>query len=288
MICILLCCVACNKEGGNVDLDNTTPQTSDAAIMPDNIATNTPDATLNTDGQSPLATADALPTQNPVDTAYVTNTPALTPTQKLTAAPTKAPTNAPTKAPTKTSAPSTPTAVPTKAPTPKPTATPRAHVQITDEILKKIETGFLRLVNEERASVGCEPLTINLYLDSYAYTRSQEIVTLFSHTRPDGSDCFSGISSSSYPYSTLGENIAQNHHLTSNYVTEETRYFTGSDEQITTVYTNLFTAFKNSPGHYANMINSSFKECGIGITVKTNEGANVPYFYLAHIFGAQQ
>ncbi len=227
-----------------------------------------PTPTVYTD---PANTPENTPTSAPINVPTVTPTiKPLTPTPKPKATPTSTP---------------KPTATPKPA-TPKPTATPKTHAPVTEEIYDSIQEGFLRLVNEERASLGLKSLTINSYLDDYAYVRSQEITTLFSHTRPDGSDCFSGINSAYYNYSTLGENIAMNHYFTTQYVTGDTKYFTGSQAQITALYTNFFNAFKESPGHYQNMINSSFKECGIGISVKVDANTNILYFYLTHFFGA--
>ena len=48
----------------------------------------------------------------------------------------------------------------------------------------------LNLVNAERAKVGAAPLRLADDLQAAANIRAREIVQSFSHTRPDGSDCF--------------------------------------------------------------------------------------------------
>ena len=49
---------------------------------------------------------------------------------------------------------------------------------------------ILRLVNKERAEEGLAPLTMDPQLMEYAMHRAEECAVLYSHTRPDGSDCF--------------------------------------------------------------------------------------------------
>ena len=48
----------------------------------------------------------------------------------------------------------------------------------------------LNLTNEARAEKGLEPLTMDTELLEAAMQRAAETVVYYSHTRPDGSDCF--------------------------------------------------------------------------------------------------
>ena len=64
---------------------------------------------------------------------------------------------------------------------------------------------ILALVNEQRANQGLPALSYRSDLQAAADTRAQEIISQFSHTRPDGSNCFSVVQVS---YRALGENIA--------------------------------------------------------------------------------
>ncbi len=51
-------------------------------------------------------------------------------------------------------------------------------------------------------------LTLDENLCKAATVRAKEIVTSFSHTRPNGSSCFSVLSECGISYSAVGENIA--------------------------------------------------------------------------------
>ena len=65
----------------------------------------------------------------------------------------------------------------------------------------------LNLVNEERAKVGVAPLSLADDLQAAANIRAREIVQSFSHTRPDGSDCFTVMQ---YRGRTCGESVRRN------------------------------------------------------------------------------
>ncbi|MGN0585879.1 MAG: CAP domain-containing protein [Oscillospiraceae bacterium] len=66
----------------------------------------------------------------------------------------------------------------------------------------------LYYVNIEREKAGVAPLKLNEYLCSVADTRAEEITGLFSHERPDGTDCFSLFKGTAYENKFVGENIA--------------------------------------------------------------------------------
>lgn len=51
----------------------------------------------------------------------------------------------------------------------------------------------LTILNQERTKGGLEPLKGNDTLNEVAKLRAKEITEKFSHTRPDGSDCFTAI-----------------------------------------------------------------------------------------------
>lgn len=156
---------------------------------------------------------------------------------------------------------------------------------VTAEHLRRIEEGFLMLVNLERQNCGVGTLTIDPYLDEAAQLRSVEIVELFSHTRPNGESCFTAIDQTLYPSASLGENICYTSHVGTGYYTQND-VWVGSDAQIEAAYSWVFSLFKNSPGHYANMIDGDFEDCGIGVTCRIGEHG-IPYFYVGHFFGAK-
>lgn len=157
---------------------------------------------------------------------------------------------------------------------------------VTQAQLDQIYDIFLTLVNEERTRVGVTPLTTNRYLDSVAQIRSKETITLFSHTRPDGQPWSTVVDPQSYPYTIIGENLCMTSHVGDGTYTYEDKWV-GSQAQIEAAAGWIFILFKNSPGHYSNMIHPDFRECGIGISCQMYQDTDIPMFYLAHIFGAK-
>ena len=97
----------------------------------------------------------------------------------------------------------------------------------------------LNLVNAERAKVGAPPLRLANDLQQSASIRAREIVQLFSHTRPDGSDCFTAMRNRGR---TCGENIAAGHATAAETVEQ----------------------WMNSQGHRENILNPAFRELGVG------------------------
>lgn len=167
-----------------------------------------------------------------------------------------------------------------KLPAPEP-----EQITVTEAQLQKIKDEFLRLVNLEREKVGVDKLTLNTQLDAGAKTRSGEVMASFSHTRPDGSSFDTVIDQTAYPYTVLGENLCMTSHVGDGAYTAADKWV-GSDTQIEAAAAWMFTSFKNSAGHYANMIKEEYTECGIGISYKMENDA-IPMFYTAHIFGAR-
>ena len=107
------------------------------------------------------------------------------------------------------------------------------------------EAQVLALVNQERSSAGCSPVTANAELtraaDNYSDVMARSGV--MSHTGPDGSTMTSRVEAAGYKWSTLGENIAR-----------------GQADAAA-----VMNAWMNSPGHRANILNCSFKELGVGV-----------------------
>ncbi len=128
--------------------------------------------------------------------------------------------------------------------------------------------------------MGVGALTSNATLDTAAQLRSTEIVTTFSHTRPDGTDCYTAIDPNFTCY-IRGENICMTSHLGDGSGGYEK--WTGADYQIEAAAAWTFKLFKESSGHYANMIHEDYTMCGVGISY-TMETVGIPYFYTAHMF----
>ena len=263
---LLLTCTACATSVPEVPTQAPTQTpTQTPTQMP--IQTEKPTPTLVPTTAAPTEAPTATPTTTPV----LTTTPTKVPTGTPTIAPTTTPTQAPTKVPTQT-----------PAKTPVPTPTP---ITVTNEQLKQIEETFLMYVNLERNRLGKTALSSHSHLEEAAQIRSTEIMESFSHTRPDGSSCFTSIDPAKYPYITLGENICYTSQVGEGSYTPADSWV-GSPAQTETVGTWIFHLFKNSPGHYENMINDGFIHSGIGISYEINQSNGVVYFYVAHFFGA--
>ena len=95
---------------------------------------------------------------------------------------------------------------------------------------------MLAYINEERALNGSAPLELDSQLTDAAMQRAAEIAYYFSHTRPNSYSCFSVCARSS------GENIAAGN---------------------ATAY-DTFIQWKNSQGHWENMVRTRFTKIGIG------------------------
>ena len=133
-----------------------------------------------------------------------------------------------------------PTSVPTTAPTAEPTAEPTTAAKPTtlpDQggVSTSMAQEVLSMVNEERAAAGLNALTMDDSLSAAACIRAREIVTSFSHTRPDGSS-FSTVTSGAY-----GENIAKGQQSAA----------------------RVMAAWMSSSGHRANILNSRWSTIGI-------------------------
>lgn len=151
----------------------------------------------------------------------------------------------------------TPTPEPTPAPTPAPTPTPapapveevktvepvKVVEQVSTTPAATWELEVLRLTNIERQKAGLSLLKYNTSLDAGAKQRSIEIITHFSHTRPDGSRFFT-VFGPDFTYRNVGENLG------SGYRTPE----------------QVVNAWMNSTSHRANILNEKFEELSVAIT----------------------
>lgn len=127
------------------------------------------------------------------------------------------------------------------------------------------ECAMLKLVNDYRVSKGKAKLRLSLDLGAAAKHHASDMAqhNYFSHTLYDGTSWSQNISNYGYPSGGWrGENIAAGHSLA----------------------VDTFTQWKNSPGHNANMLNSNYKEIGIGRAY----GSKSTYrWYWTQTFGSQ-
>ena len=110
---------------------------------------------------------------------------------------------------------------------------------------KKLEKEVVTLVNQERAKVGLAPLKDNWELSRVARYKSEDMANknYFSHTSPTYGSPFDMIKNFGIKYMAAGENIAMGQQTSA----------------------SVMTAWMNSSGHKANILNANFTEIGVGV-----------------------
>ena len=112
------------------------------------------------------------------------------------------------------------------------------------------EAEVVRLVNQRRAEHGLKLLTQDWQLSRVARYKSQDMKNLgyFSHTSPTYGSPFQMMKNFGISYRTAGENIAKGY---------------ASPEAVV-------NAWMNSPGHRANILNSTYTHIGVGYVPSGN------------------
>lgn len=113
----------------------------------------------------------------------------------------------------------------------------------------------INLVNADRAANGLAPLSSTPELMAAAQARAVEISSAFSHTRPDGSSCFTIFPEYGVAYNTAGENIAAGQSSAS----------------------EVETGWMNSPGHRSNILSAGFGHIGVGYY---NSGSGYSHYWV--------
>ena len=126
------------------------------------------------------------------------------------------------------------------------TTTNSNEVSLTSDELE-----VFNLINEQRSKNGLSLLKIDNEVQRVARIKAQDMVTnnYFSHTSPTYGSPFDMLNSFKISYRTAGENIA------------------GNSSNLAAV-----TAWMNSSGHRANILNSSFTYTGIGVITGSKYG----------------
>ena len=119
-----------------------------------------------------------------------------------------------------------------------------------DSSVRSFEQEVIRLVNEQRVQNGLKPLTENWELSRVARYKSQDMVDnrYFSHTSPTYGSPFQMIRAFGLSFRTAGENIA---------------YGQRTPQAVV-------TAWMNSSGHRANILNASYTQIGVGYVAQGN------------------
>ena len=117
-------------------------------------------------------------------------------------------------------------------------------IPTVDTNITSFEQRVIDLTNQKRTANGLPALKANWELSRIARIKSQDMHDLhyFSHTSPTYGDPFAMMRNFGISFRAAGENIA---------------YGQATPEAVV-------TAWWNSPGHRANMLNASFTEIGVG------------------------
>lgn len=123
-----------------------------------------------------------------------------------------------------------------------------------DQTLPRVRAAVLCLLNEERSARGRAPLRADgsLRLAASGYARLMVDQGFFDHTSPRGSTMVTRVKTTAYLQSTtswsLGENLAW-----------------GAGRRATAAAT--VRAWMESPGHRANILDSRFRDVGVGVAL---------------------
>lgn len=121
-----------------------------------------------------------------------------------------------------------------------------------------IEEQVLELVNAERKAAGKSAVTLDSKLNEVAQLRANELLQNISHTRPDGTDCFTAFDEKGVKYNSASENIAGGQRTPKEVV----------------------DCWMSSTGHKANILDSNAKKMGIALlTVPSGYG-----YYWVQVF----
>jgi uncharacterized protein YkwD len=104
------------------------------------------------------------------------------------------------------------------------------------------------LVNKERAAEGIAPVSLHRDATACAQVRAEEAKKSFSHTRPNGTTCFTALTEAGITYAAAGENLA------GKIKTPE----------------KVVDAWMNSPGHRKNIMNPKYSQIGVGYVSSGN------------------
>ena len=149
--------------------------------------------------------------------------------------------------------------------------------------LKKLNEEFAKLVNAERAAQGKKPLVVDENLIKLAKIRSDEQAGVGSlrtngkkHTRPDGTrfnTVFNTLENADMRYGARGENALENSTGLNN-----AHFILNSTE----LARNMFADWKNSPGHYRNMMSDQYTSFGLSASY-TPHSTTTPEYYTGRL-----
>ncbi len=138
-----------------------------------------------------------------------------------------------------------------------------AEAFVSPDVLNEQATKIIQRTNEVRIEQGLPPLTIAMKLNQSADAKAKDMAEkqYFSHVSPDGHRLGYFLSAVGYPYAEAGENLAMG--------------FSDAD--------GAMNGWMKSPTHYANLVDPTFKEIGVGIEGAVYQGK--PTVFVAQHFG---
>lgn len=151
--------------------------------------------------------------------------------------------------PTTPAKPSTPVEKPSTPVTEKP-STPVAEKPATSSALNAYENKVFELTNVERSKNGLKPFTLNVELSKVARIKSQDMTdkNYFDHNSPTYGSPFDMMKKFGISYNYAAENIAKGQKTPQEVV----------------------TAWMNSAGHRANILNPNLTQIGVGYDSRAN------------------
>ena len=145
--------------------------------------------------------------------------------------------------------------------------------------LKKLNEEFAKLVNAERATQGRKLLVADENLIKLAKIRSDEQAGVGSlrshgkkHTRPDGTrfaSVFNTLENADMRYGTRGENALEHSSMVAS---------AHAVLNATELARDMFIDWKNSPGHYRNMMSDQYTSFGLSASY-TPHSTSAPEYY---------
>ncbi len=134
---------------------------------------------------------------------------------------------------------------------------------ISQEIPADYAQTAMNEINALRAENGADPVSLHDTAATAAQLRAQELAQSFTHTRPDGSLPTTALTELGITLSCVAENIL----LTAL-----------PDASLAVEY------WKNSTGHFQNMINPEFQSMAIGCYYDENANSETPYCWCLFLF----
>lgn len=140
---------------------------------------------------------------------------------------------------------------------------------------KKLNVEMLKLINKERKANGSRALTYNTNtaIIKGTNTRANEVGTLFSHYRPNGT-LFKTAFPASYANSVKGENVMRRSYSPNLYAVTSEKYLAEM----------MYQQWRKSPDHTANLLRPQFKKTALQVKLKYDTSKQKYYYYAVQIF----